>query len=132
MEIRIDDLQGGAIKALLQEHLDVMHEHSPLGSVRTGRPRAATHWPRSVMRRGSQGADCSSKNASHASATPRDSAMSSQSARIASAAARRSASSGERTSTVKFTPPGITLMAPSPSTASLPTVPTIRSARAQQ
>ena len=33
MEIRIDDLQGAAIQALLQEHLDAMHEHSPPESV---------------------------------------------------------------------------------------------------
>ena len=41
MEIRIDDLQGSAIKALLQEHLDVMHEHSSPGSVRTGQSHSA-------------------------------------------------------------------------------------------
>lgn len=33
MDIRIDDLQGTAIKALLQVHLDAMHEHSPPESV---------------------------------------------------------------------------------------------------
>ncbi len=29
VEIRVDDLQGEAIKALLQLHLDAMHQHSP-------------------------------------------------------------------------------------------------------
>jgi putative acetyltransferase len=29
MEIRVDDLQGPAIQALLQFHLDAMHTHSP-------------------------------------------------------------------------------------------------------
>lgn len=29
MDIRVDDLQGAAIQALLQVHLDAMHEHSP-------------------------------------------------------------------------------------------------------
>lgn len=33
MDIHIDDLQGTAIKALLQVHLDAMHEHSPPESV---------------------------------------------------------------------------------------------------
>ena len=33
MEIRIDDLRGAAIAALLQAHLDAMHQHSPPGSV---------------------------------------------------------------------------------------------------
>lgn len=33
MDIRIDDLQGSAIQALLQTHLDAMHEHSPPESV---------------------------------------------------------------------------------------------------
>lgn len=33
MDIRIDDLQGSAIKALLQEHLDDMHSSSPPESV---------------------------------------------------------------------------------------------------
>ena len=33
MEIRIDDLQGAAIAALLQAHLDAMHQHSPPESV---------------------------------------------------------------------------------------------------
>ena len=33
MDIRIDDLQGQAIKALLQVHLDSMRAHSPPGSV---------------------------------------------------------------------------------------------------
>jgi putative acetyltransferase len=33
MEIRIDDLQGAAIKALLQAHLDTMYEYSPPESV---------------------------------------------------------------------------------------------------
>jgi putative acetyltransferase len=33
MDIRIDDLQGSAIKALLQVHLDAMYEHSPPESV---------------------------------------------------------------------------------------------------
>jgi putative acetyltransferase len=33
MEIRIDDLQGAAIKALLQAHLDAMYEYSPPESV---------------------------------------------------------------------------------------------------
>ncbi len=33
MEIRIDDLQGSAIQALLQEHLDDMHATSPPESV---------------------------------------------------------------------------------------------------
>ncbi len=33
MEIRIDDLQGAAIAALLQVHLDAMHQHSPPESV---------------------------------------------------------------------------------------------------
>lgn len=33
MDIRVDDLQGGAIKALLQAHLDAMYEHSPPESV---------------------------------------------------------------------------------------------------
>ena len=33
MHIRIDDLQGFAIAALLQEHLDAMHQHSPRESV---------------------------------------------------------------------------------------------------
>ena len=33
MDIRIDDLQGSAIAALLQVHLDAMHEHSPPESV---------------------------------------------------------------------------------------------------
>jgi putative acetyltransferase len=29
MDIRVDDLQGPAIQALLQAHLDAMHTHSP-------------------------------------------------------------------------------------------------------
>jgi hypothetical protein len=29
VEIRVDDLQGEAIKALLQLHLGAMHQHSP-------------------------------------------------------------------------------------------------------
>jgi putative acetyltransferase len=33
MEIRIDDLQGAPIQALLREHLASMHEHSPPESV---------------------------------------------------------------------------------------------------
>ena len=33
MDIRIDDLQGQAIKDLLQVHLDAMHTHSPPESV---------------------------------------------------------------------------------------------------
>ncbi|MBA3594059.1 MAG: GNAT family N-acetyltransferase [Polaromonas sp.] len=33
MEIRIDDLRGAAIAALLQLHLDEMHKHSPPESV---------------------------------------------------------------------------------------------------
>jgi putative acetyltransferase len=33
MEIRIDDLRGPAIRALLEDHLDEMHQHSPPGSV---------------------------------------------------------------------------------------------------
>lgn len=33
MDIRIDDLQGPAIQALLQVHLDAMHTHSPPESV---------------------------------------------------------------------------------------------------
>ena len=33
MDIRIDDLQGSAIQALLQTHLDAMYEHSPPESV---------------------------------------------------------------------------------------------------
>jgi putative acetyltransferase len=33
MEIRIDDLQGSAIQALLQEHMDDMHSSSPPESV---------------------------------------------------------------------------------------------------
>jgi len=33
MDIRIDDLQGSAIQALLQAHLDAMYEHSPPESV---------------------------------------------------------------------------------------------------
>jgi putative acetyltransferase len=33
MDIRIDDLQGAAIAALLQVHLNAMHEHSPPESV---------------------------------------------------------------------------------------------------
>ncbi|MBP9148301.1 MAG: GNAT family N-acetyltransferase [Rhodoferax sp.] len=33
MDIRIDDLQGSAIQALLQTHLDAMFEHSPPESV---------------------------------------------------------------------------------------------------
>jgi len=33
MEIRIDDLQGAPIQALLQVHLDAMYEHSPPESV---------------------------------------------------------------------------------------------------
>jgi len=33
VEIRVDDLQGEAIKALLQLHLDAMHQHSPPESV---------------------------------------------------------------------------------------------------
>jgi len=33
MDIRIDDLQGAAIAALLQVHLDAMHQHSPPESV---------------------------------------------------------------------------------------------------
>ncbi len=33
VEIRVDNLQGEAIKALLQLHLDAMHQHSPPGSV---------------------------------------------------------------------------------------------------
>ncbi|TAH10436.1 MAG: GNAT family N-acetyltransferase [Curvibacter sp.] len=33
MDIRIDDLQGPAIAALLQVHLDAMHQHSPPESV---------------------------------------------------------------------------------------------------
>ncbi len=33
MDIRIDDLQGAAIAALLQVHLDAMHRHSPPESV---------------------------------------------------------------------------------------------------
>ena len=33
MDIRIDDLQGHAIKALLQVHIEAMHTHSPPGSV---------------------------------------------------------------------------------------------------
>lgn len=33
MDIRIDDLRGIAIAALLQEHLDDMHRHSPADSV---------------------------------------------------------------------------------------------------
>ena len=33
MDIRIDDLQGSAVQALLQTHLDAMHAHSPPESV---------------------------------------------------------------------------------------------------
>lgn len=33
MQIRVDDLQGAAIQALLQQHLAAMHEHSPPESV---------------------------------------------------------------------------------------------------
>jgi putative acetyltransferase len=33
MEIRLDDLQGSAIQALLQAHLEAMYEHSPPESV---------------------------------------------------------------------------------------------------
>ena len=33
MEIRVDDLCGAAIAALLQVHLNAMHEHSPPESV---------------------------------------------------------------------------------------------------
>ncbi len=33
VEIRVDDLQSEAIKALLQLHLDAMHQHSPPESV---------------------------------------------------------------------------------------------------
>ena len=33
VDIRVDDLQGEAIKALLQLHLDAMHQHSPPESV---------------------------------------------------------------------------------------------------
>lgn len=33
MDIRIDDLRGAAIAALLQVHLDAMHQHSPPESV---------------------------------------------------------------------------------------------------
>ena len=33
VEIRVDNLQGDAIKALLQLHLDAMHQHSPPESV---------------------------------------------------------------------------------------------------
>ena len=33
LEIRVDDLQGEAIKALLQLHLDAMYQHSPPESV---------------------------------------------------------------------------------------------------
>lgn len=33
MELRIDDLQGAPIQALLQAHLDAMHQHSPPESV---------------------------------------------------------------------------------------------------
>lgn len=33
MNIRIDDLRGPEIRALLQDHLDAMHEHSPPESV---------------------------------------------------------------------------------------------------
>jgi putative acetyltransferase len=33
MEIRLDDLQGSAIQALLQAHLDAMYEYSPPESV---------------------------------------------------------------------------------------------------
>ena len=33
MDIRVDDLQGDAIKALLQLQLDAMHQHSPPESV---------------------------------------------------------------------------------------------------
>jgi putative acetyltransferase len=33
MLIRVDDLRGAAIQALLQEHLDAMHSHSPPESV---------------------------------------------------------------------------------------------------
>lgn len=33
MEIRVDDLRGAAIAALLQVHLDAMHAHSPPESV---------------------------------------------------------------------------------------------------
>ena len=33
MDIRIDDLQGAPIAALLQVHLDAMHQHSPPESV---------------------------------------------------------------------------------------------------
>ncbi len=33
MDIRIDDLQGSAIQALVQVHLDAMYEHSPPESV---------------------------------------------------------------------------------------------------
>jgi len=33
VEIRVDNLQGEAIKALLQLHLDAMHQHSPPESV---------------------------------------------------------------------------------------------------
>jgi putative acetyltransferase len=33
MEVRIDDLQGNAIQALLQAHLNAMYEHSPPESV---------------------------------------------------------------------------------------------------
>jgi putative acetyltransferase len=33
MDIRVDDLRGAAIAALLQAHLDAMHQHSPPESV---------------------------------------------------------------------------------------------------
>ena len=44
MDIRIDDLQGSAIQALLQTHLDAMYEHSPPDSVHA-LDLAALHHP---------------------------------------------------------------------------------------
>ena len=44
MDIRIDDLQGSAIQALLQTHLDAMYEHSPHDSVHA-LDLAALHHP---------------------------------------------------------------------------------------
>ena len=43
MDIRVDDLRGQAIKALLQIHLDDMHEHSPPESVHALDLKALRH-----------------------------------------------------------------------------------------
>src|SRR6185312_6707740 len=97
---------------------------APLGSRNGSMPCAATLAASAACSRSSHGAAASSNRLAHSSATLRRSAIARHSRSIAATAASRSASRPARTSIVSATSPGITLIAPPPATASLPTVPT--------